>query len=130
MIAKAASKYIRMSPRKVRQVADLVRGKGINEAFAILTSLHKKAGVYIDELLKSALANAKQKQSELDIRNVFISKFTVDGGPQLVRYRAASMGRATLIRHRTSHLMVELDLKEKTQKKAAKEAKKKKSGKE
>jgi len=113
MIAKASARYIRISPRKVRQVVDLIRGKNANEAFALLSNLNKGATVYVDELLQSAVSNAKRKMPDVLPQDLRITKFTVDGGPTMVRYRAASMGRATMIRKRTSHLIVELDVKEK-----------------
>jgi len=107
IVSSAYTKYIRISPQKLRQAIDLVRGEKANQALLILAGSNKKAGAYAQKTLKSAISNAMQnpavKEDEL-----FISKITADKGPMLKRYRAAAMGRATMIRHRTSHLKVEL----------------------
>jgi len=108
MISKAAARYIRISPRKVRQVADLIRGKNVGEAIALLSNMNKSATVYLEEVLQSAANNAKNKQPDINPQKLRITKLTVDGGPTMVRFRAASMGRATMIRKRTSHINVEL----------------------
>ena len=108
MISKATARFIRISPRKVRQVADLIRGKNVGEALALLSNLNKSATVYLEEVLQSAANNAKNKQPDINQRELRITKLTVDGGPTMVRYRAASMGRASMIRKRTSHINVEL----------------------
>lgn len=108
MISKAVLRYIRISPRKVRQVIPLVKGKDPEQAVAILYSVKKKASQYLIDLLRSAMANAKRMQG-VDITNLYISKLVADGGPQMKRFRAASMGRAGMIRKRTSHITLELD---------------------
>ncbi|MCX5715425.1 MAG: 50S ribosomal protein L22, partial [Candidatus Omnitrophica bacterium] len=112
MVSKAIVRYVRLSPRKTRLVADMVRGKNIGEALAILANLHKRASMYVNEVLKSAIANAK-RFPEIETSALYISKITVDGGPMFKRYRAGSMGRAIPIAHRTSHIAVELDVKQK-----------------
>lgn len=127
MIAKANAKFIRISPRKVRQVADILRGKGVTEAFAILANVNKSATVYIEEVLQSAVSNAKVKDADINPQNLYINKLTVDGGPSMVRYRAASMGRASMIRHRTSHINIELAVKAGVEKDKKKKAKRKKT---
>jgi len=127
MIAKANAKFIRISPRKVRQVADILRGKGVAEAFAILANVNKSATVYIEEILQSAVSNAKVKDADINPQNLYINKLTVDGGPSMVRYRAASMGRASMIRHRTSHINIELAVKAGVEKDKKKKAKRKKT---
>lgn len=110
MIAKAIARYIRISPRKTRLVANFIKGKSVGEALAILSNLNKRACGYIEELLRSAISNAKRKP-EIKEEELFISKLVVDGGPTLKRFRAGSMGRAMMIRHRTSHITIELDVK-------------------
>ena len=127
MFSKATVKYIRMSPRKVRQVADLIRGKDVDKAFAILFNVKKLAVVYVGELLKSAVSNAKRKQMDLNPEDLRITKLTVDGGPTMVRYRAASMGRGSMIRRRMSHIKIELDVKEEAKKSKKAKGKVKKS---
>lgn len=109
MIAKAQARYIRITPRKFRQIIPLVKGKGADEAMAILTNLNKRASVYAIELLKSAIANAKRLHQGIDTSTLYISNLIANCGPQLKRYRAASMGRASPIIKRTSHLLIELD---------------------
>ncbi len=111
MVAKAEVKYIRISPRKLRLVLPLVKGLPIEEALAVLKSVNKKGAFYLEKTLRSAIANAKNKGFQES--SLFVSKAIANPGPALKRYRAASFGRATIIRKRTSHLMVELDTKEK-----------------
>lgn len=108
MIAKARIKHLRVSPFKVRQVIDHIRGKDIVTAVAILTHINKRAAELIAKLLKSAISSAKQKGLSED--QLFISKITADQGPSWKRYRAAAFGRATRILKRTTHLTIELDL--------------------
>ena len=98
-----------MSPRKARLVADLVRGKSLKDSFFILDNLNKKPCIYIKELILSAFSNAKRTDKNLTEIDITVSKITADGGPILKRFRAASMGRASMIKKRTTHLYVELD---------------------
>ena len=112
MIAKAVAKYVRVSPRKVRMVIDLVRGKSIPQALNILLNINKDAKHPVEKVLKSALNNAERKAPSNKTDKRYISKITADGGPMLKRYRAAPMGRATMIRKRTTHILVELETKE------------------
>jgi large subunit ribosomal protein L22 len=108
MVTRAVLRYVRISPRKVRPVIALVKGKGPEEAISILFSVKKKASQYLIDLLESAMANAKRIQG-IDITDLYISNLVANGGPQMKRFRAASMGRASTIRKRTSHITVELD---------------------
>ena len=116
MVAKAEGKYIRISPTKVRMVSDLFRGRNAKQALVELEHFHKKAAHLIRKVLHSALANAKVKGYDED--KLFISRLIANPGPTLKRYRAASFGRATPMRKRTSHILVELDSPEKLVKKA------------
>ena len=109
MIARAEAKYIRIAPLKVRRVIDLVRGKGLNEAFAILTNIQRRAGLPVKKLLDSALSNAKQKVREITPEQLVISHIEANGGPMLKRHRAGSMGRAMPILKRTTHIQVSLE---------------------
>ncbi|MCF7908797.1 MAG: 50S ribosomal protein L22 [Candidatus Omnitrophica bacterium] len=111
MIARAEAKYIRISPTKVRPVSVLFKGKNAKLALAQLELINKKAAFHLKKVLHSAVANAKNKGYAED--QLFISKVIANSGPALKRYRAASFGRATLIRKRTSHILVELDSLEK-----------------
>ncbi|MDP8298473.1 MAG: 50S ribosomal protein L22 [Candidatus Tantalella remota] len=122
MLSKATAKYVRISPRKARLVVDLIRGKSVEDASSILENVNKRACVPIKKVLGSAFANANNdRQEKLLSKDMFISLIKADGGPMLTRYRAATMGRATPIRHRTAHIHIELDQIEadKTKKKKA-----------
>ena len=109
MEIKAKLRYLRIAPRKVRLVADQIRGKTTEEAQAILNFSIKKAALPLLKLLKSAVANAKNNL-ELEESNLYISKISVDEGPELKRWRARSRGQAFEIQKKTSH--VNLVLKE------------------
>ena len=111
MIAHARGRYIRVSPMRLRQVIDLIRGKDIPSSIAILTSLEKGSTGYVKKVLESAVSNAKQKG--LTEEQLIISKITADKGPSWKRFRAASFGRASEILKHTTHLNIELDLKTK-----------------
>ncbi|MBL7069526.1 MAG: 50S ribosomal protein L22 [Candidatus Omnitrophica bacterium] len=128
MVAKALARYIRISPRKTRLVANYVKGKRVGEALALLTNLNKRPCEFIEELLRSAISNAK-RNPDIKEEELFISKLNVDGGPTLKRYRAGSMGRAMMIVHRTSHISIELDLISKPKSQISKEAGKETIGK-
>jgi large subunit ribosomal protein L22 len=108
MITRAVLRYVRISPRKVRPVIALIKGKNPEDAISILFGVKKKASQYLIDLLKSAMANAKRIHG-IDIADLYISSLTASGGPQMKRFRAASMGRAGTIRKRSSHITVELD---------------------
>ena len=110
MIAKAILRYVRTSPSKARLVIDLVRGKTVEEAHFILDNTNKGVCPVIKKVLNSAFSNANlDKQEKYLTKEVFISRIKADVGPMLQRYRAATMGRATAIRHRTAHIYIELD---------------------
>lgn len=111
MIARAEAKYIRISPFKVRPVIALMKGKGAVLALAQLMLIKKKGAALLGKVVKSAIANAKNKGYQEN--SLFISKVVANQGPALKRHRAASFGRATVIRKRTSHILVELDTTEK-----------------
>ncbi|NQU73357.1 MAG: 50S ribosomal protein L22 [Candidatus Omnitrophica bacterium] len=115
MISRASAKFVRISPRKTRLVADTIRGKAIDEAQAVLMHLDKRATIFVQEVLNSAVANTKNNP-DISASDLYISKITVDGGPVFKRYRAGSMGRAMMIKHRTSHILIELDLTKKAMK--------------
>lgn len=110
MIAQAQIKHLRVSPTKIRQVIDLVRGKEVAQAQNILSNINKKPKEYITKLLQSAVANGKIKGFNAD--QLYISKIICNVGPTWKRYKAAAFGRASSIKRRTSHIRLELDLKE------------------
>lgn len=103
MQAKAVARTVRIAPRKVRLVVDLIRGKQIGEAVAILNHTPKAASVVVEKLLKSAAANAEHNY-EMNVENLVISEVFVDEGPTLKRFRPRAMGRASAINKRTSHI--------------------------
>jgi len=94
-----------MSPRKMRVIANLVRGKRVDEAMALLKLMPKKGAVVLRKLLISAVANAEHK-GEVDVDTLLIRDCNVDNGPILKRWMPRSMGRANRIQHRTSHVTV------------------------
>jgi large subunit ribosomal protein L22 len=108
MEVKARLRFVRIAPRKAQLVADLIRGKGSEEALNILTFTKKGAAKIIIKLLKSAIANATQKKS-IDIDRLYVKGITVDQGPTMKRYQPRALGRATMIRKRISHINIVLD---------------------
>ena len=108
MITRSETRYARLTPRKFRQIIPLIKGKNPEDAILILMTVKKKASLYAIELLKSAIANAKRMQG-VDLTSLVISRMYANCGPQLKRFRAGSMGRAGMIRKRTSHIIIELD---------------------
>lgn len=106
----AKLKHLRMSPRKVRLVADLVRGLTVEEAEKQLRFSVKKAATPILKLLNSAVANTKQ-DSDLTKENLYIARIVVEAGRPLKRWRPRAMGRATPIMKRTSHITLSLEQK-------------------
>jgi large subunit ribosomal protein L22 len=105
MEARAIAKYVRMSPMKVGVVLDLIRGKNVNEAFAILQYTPKDAAVVINKVLKSAVANAENNH-DLNVENLYVAETFVGAGPTLKRFRPHAQGRAFRINKRTSHITV------------------------
>lgn len=103
--AKAIARTVRIAPRKVRLVVDLIRGKQVGEAVAILRHTPKAASPVVEKVLKSAVANAEHNY-ELDINNLVVSEIFVDEGPTLKRFRPRAQGRASAINKRTSHITV------------------------
>ena len=110
MEIKARVKYLRIGPRKVRPILNLIRRKYVRDAFDILTNINKKGARLTERLLRSSVANAKVKK--IDEENLFISDIRADGGPMLKRFMARAMGRADRILKRTTHINVVLVEKE------------------
>jgi large subunit ribosomal protein L22 len=112
MEARAVSRYLRIAPRKARLVADLIRGKNVDEALMILDYLPKKAARLMTKTLRSVVANAESTQ-RVDVDQLYVRRVTVDGGSTLKRFIPRAHGRATQIRKRTSHLTIIVDEREK-----------------
>ena len=110
-VAKAHTKYIRISPRKVKIVCDLIRGKDTNTAKAILMQTPKAASEVMIKLLNSAVANAENNH-EMDPDNLYVSETYANPGPTLKRIRPVSRGRAHRINKRTSHITIVVAEKE------------------
>jgi len=110
MESRALAKYIRMSPQKLRRVADLIRGKNVSEALNILHFTPKAAAEPIEKTLRSAVANMlnDEKSSKVDPDELYVKEIRVDQGMALKRFRAAAMGRAVKIRKPTSHVFIKV----------------------
>lgn len=104
----AKVKFVRISSTKVKLVLDLIRGKGVNEAIAILKNTQKAASPVVEKLLDSAIANAENNQGMLR-DDLFVAEVFADQGPTLKRFRPRAQGRASRIRKRTSHITIILD---------------------
>lgn len=109
--ARATAKYVRISPRKMRLVADTVRGKKIADARSTLTFSTRNAAEVINKVIASAVANAENNH-DMSGDELYVSRIFVDEGPTLKRFRPRAMGRASRIRKRTSHVTVELASRE------------------
>jgi large subunit ribosomal protein L22 len=98
-----------MSPQKARLVVDLIRGKNVNEALMTLKFTNKpKSTREIEKVVKSAVANATQKNENVDVDNLFVEACFINEGPRLKRIRPAPMGRAYRYQRRTSHITIQL----------------------
>ena len=105
MEARATARYVRVSPRKARLVVDLIRGKSVGEADAIVALTPRAAAEDVGKVLHSAVANA-EKNLELKAETLYVSQAFVDEGPTLKRIQPRAMGRAFRIRKRSSHITV------------------------
>ena len=106
--SRAKLSHLRVSPQKARLVVDLVRGRGVEDALNVLQLSSKAVARDVHKLLWSAIANAKEKEAQIDESELFISRAWVDQGPSMKRGRAQSMGRVFRILHRTSHITLVL----------------------
>ena len=116
MESRAIQRLVRQSPRKMRLVVDLIRGKNVNEAYAILKFNKKLAAKQIEKTLRSAVSNAEQKalreNEALDVDTLYVTKAQINMGQPLKRFTAAAQGRASPIRKRTSHVEIHVESKE------------------
>ncbi len=104
----ASLRFLRIAPRKVRLVANEVRGQKVGEALAMLKFTPQSAAEPLAKLLRSAVANAEQKGGRVDVDALFVKTLTVDQGPKMRRFMARAMGRAYRVEKKTSHVYVEL----------------------
>ncbi|QEK11172.1 50S ribosomal protein L22 [Crassaminicella thermophila] len=107
MEARAIAKYVRISPRKLKPITDMVRGMNVDEALAILEYTPRAGAPVLSKVIKSAKANAENNH-EMDADKLYIAEIYANQGPTMKRWRAASMGRGVKILKRTSHVGVVL----------------------
>jgi large subunit ribosomal protein L22 len=108
MEVRAITKFIRLSPRKVRLVVDQIRGKGVEEALNILKFTPKRSALIVSKTLRTALANAESTQS-VDVDQLYVKQANVDEAGMWKRFTPRAQGRATRIRKRLSHITIVLD---------------------
>jgi len=116
--ARAIQRYIRIAPRKVRMVADLIRNKPVELALSTLLVTKKRGAGIIRKVLRSAIANAEANPEITNIDNLYVETILIDGGPTLKRFSTAPMGRAVRIRKRTTHITLVVAEQVKAQSKA------------
>ena len=108
MQARAEARYIRSSPQKARLVIDLIRGRSANEARIILRQTNKRMAPTVLKVLDSAIANAENRNNDVDVDQLVVSEAYVNEGPRQKRIRPAPMGRAYRYQRRTSHIVVQV----------------------
>ena len=112
MQATAHAKYIRGSAQKARLVVDLIRGKDCGEALDILRFSPKRAAKQIEKALRSAIANAENKEETVDVDKLYVRSVVVNEGPRAKRIRPAPMGRAYRYQRRMSHIQIQVEERE------------------
>ena len=110
MAFKAMHRYARIAPRKARLILDLIRGRDVDDALALLKFSKKRAAVLVDKVVRSAVANAGEQ--EADTGSLFVKEAWADPGPTIKRFQPKDRGKAYPIMKRTSHLVVTLDERE------------------
>lgn len=110
MEVKASLNFARIGSQKARLVADVVRGKDVNEAIRSLTFMKQKGAVLIKKLIESAVANAEHKKV-IDVDNLYVKSIWVNMGPAIKRFRPRAQGRAFMVKKKISHINVILDEK-------------------
>lgn len=108
-VSRASAKFVRVSTRRAREVASLVRGKQVEEAMAILKFTPRKAAKEIANVIKSAIANAEENAKIRDVTRLFVSELRIEMGPPMKRFTPRAYGRASLIRKPTTHIKVVID---------------------
>ena len=108
MEARAISRHARIAPRKARAVVDLVKGKDVSEALTILRFVNRRASKFVEKTVKSAASNAIDVggKEKLNMDALYIKEARVDEGAMMKRFRPRAYGRASMIRHRTSHITI------------------------
>ena len=108
MEVKAEARYIRVSAQKARLVVDLIRGRKANDAIITLRTVNKGIAPAIEKVLHSAIANAQNKNEDLDVDQLYVSEAYVNEGPRMKRVRPAPMGRAYRYQRRMAHIVVKV----------------------
>ena len=112
MEARAEARYIRVSPQKARLVVDLIRGLKAGQAINVLRTTNKRIAPTVEKVLRSAIANAENKSTEVDVDQLYVSEAYVNEGPRLKRIRPAQMGRAYRYQRRIAHIVVTVKQKD------------------
>ena len=105
---KAEARYIRTSPQKARLVVDLIRGKKAGDAITTLQTTNKRIAPTVEKVLRSAIANAQNRNEDVDVDNLFVAEAYVNEGPRMKRIRPAPMGRAYRYQRRMAHIVVKV----------------------
>src|SRR5271170_1936687 len=108
MEAKAEARYIKVSPQKARLVVDLIRGQRAGDAINILRSTNKRIAPSVEKVLRSAIANAENRNNDVDVDKLMVTEAYVNEGPRMKRVRPAPMGRAYRYQRRLSHIIVQV----------------------
>ena len=114
MATKAMARFARISPRKARMIADLVRGKSAAQALQMLSFVNKAGAPWLKKVIESAVANARHQNPGVDVDALYVATATVDKGPNahMRRWRPRAMGRATRVQKGISHITVVLDTRD------------------
>ena len=108
MEAKAEARFVRVSPQKARLVVDLIRGVKAGDAINVLRTTNKGIAPTVEKVLRSAIANAENRSTDVDVDNLFVTEAYVNEGPRMKRVRPAPMGRAYRYQRRTAHIVVKV----------------------
>ena len=112
MQAKAEARYIRVSPQKARLVVDMIRGQKAGAALTTLRTTNKRIAPTVEKVLQSAIANATNRNEDVDVDLLFVSEAYVNEGPRMKRVRPAPMGRAYRYQRRLAHIVIKVTEKE------------------
>jgi large subunit ribosomal protein L22 len=108
MEARAEARYVRVSPQKARLVIDLIRGRKAGDALSVLRATNKRVAPAIEKVLRSAIANAEHRSSDVDVDSLVVSEAYINDGPRMKRVRPAPMGRAYRYQRRMAHIVVKV----------------------
>ena len=108
MEARAEARYLRTSPQKARLVVDLIRGQRAGDAINILRTTNKRVAPSVEKVLRSAIANAENRNNDVDVDKLMVTEAYVNEGPRMKRVRPAPMGRAYRYQRRMAHIVVQV----------------------